>query len=526
MPNGQPISRLRTAFIQHLGHLPIKPKAISHYVRWAEAWTKARGQQSPQRTREWFEALARSTSIADWQLRQAVDAARILAVDIMHISWSAGFNWQSLSEEARSLEPNHRTLARETIHVRASLPTAAGTSCYSPSGGTSCPPASHSPAHAPPATRAQPPRLEHPVPARPGGHPVPLPSKNPAPSHPVIHALLPTAPGTARSETPTQELNHLIDSLRRAIRREKLAYATEDTYVSCISRYARYCHERLGITPQEAGIPAIAPYMDYLALERNVAGATQNQALNAIAFLVKHVFGIADFTIEGFTRARGHRRPPTVMTRDEVRRVIRHLEDPWKLAAQLMYGSGLRLMECMKLRVKDLDFGQGTITIHEGKGGKHRIVPLPRAIESRLQDYLAALRKRFDQDLAAGAADVHIPESLLRKFPNAPRQWPWHWLFPAAALCAHPRTGKFARYHLHDDSMARQFREAVRKADLNKRVTCHTLRHSFATHLLESGTDIRTVQNLLGHSDVSTTMIYLHVMKRPGAGAPSPLDLE
>lgn len=483
MTHDPPPSPLRIAFIQRLGQLPVKPKAVSHYVRWAEAWTKARGQQSPQRTREWFEALGRSTSIADWQLCQAVDAARILAVDILQLPWAATFNWQSLTDHALSLEPHHRTHGRESIPVRASISNVAGTSCSSPSGG----------------------------------HPVPPPSSR---------AQIPTVPGTSSSEAPTRELNLLIDSLRRAIRREKLAYATEGTYVSCVSRYASFCHERLGISPQDAGVAAIAPYLDYLSLERNVAEATQNQALNAIAFLVKHVFGITDFTIEGYTRARGRRRPPTVMTREEVRCVINHLEDPWKLAAQLMYGSGMRLMECMKLRIKDLDFGQGTITIHDGKGGKHRIVPLPRTIESRLQDYLAALRKRFEQDLAAGAADVHIPESLLRKFPNAPRQWPWHWLFPAAALCAHPRTGKFARYHLHDDSMARQFREAVRKADLNKRVTCHTLRHSFATHLLESGTDIRTVQNLLGHSDVSTTMIYLHVMKRPGAGAPSPLDLE
>jgi len=480
MTHGQPTSELRTAFIQRLGRLPIKPKAISHYVRWAECWTKARGQKSPQRTREWFEALGRSTSIADWQLRQAVDASRILATDILKLPWAAGFGWQALSDQARSLESNHRTLGRESITVAAVYDRR----CPCPANGTLA------------------------AVANSGLRPVP------------------TVAGTSRPESPSPDPNTLIDSLRRAVRREKLAYATEDTYVSCISRYARFCHERLGISPQEAGIAAISPYLDYLALERNVAAATQNQALNAIAFLVKHVFGIPDFTLEGFTRARGNRRPPTVMTRDEVRRVIGHLEDPWKLAAQLMYGSGMRLMECMKLRVKDLDFGQGTIAIHDGKGGKHRIVPLPRAIETRLQDHLAALRKRFDQDLASGAADVHIPESLLRKFPNAPRQWPWHWLFPAASLCAHPHTGKFAKYHLHDDSMARQFREAVRKADFNKRVTCHTLRHSFATHLLESGTDIRTVQNLLGHSDVSTTMIYLHVMKRPGAGAPSPLDLE
>ncbi|MBP7950360.1 MAG: integron integrase [Verrucomicrobiales bacterium] len=251
---------------------------------------------------------------------------------------------------------------------------------------------------------------------------------------------------------------------------------------------------------------------------------TQKQALNAMVFLTKSVFGIGEFTLDPITPARGQRRPPVVMTREEGRSVFARLEDPWKLIAQVMYGSGLRLMVAMRLRVKDLDFGQGTIAIHDGKGGKHRVVTLPNALEPRLTRHLARLRENHLQGLAAGAGDCHMPESLLRKWPNASREWGWHWLFPAATLCPHPRTGKFARNHLHDDSMARQIRDAVRKAGIPKRVTSHTLRHSFATHLLESETDIRTVQNLLGHADVSTTMIYLHVMKRPDAGAPSPLD--
>lgn len=454
-------SPARREFLQRIASLPIKPAARDHYVRWAESWTKAHGHQSAERTQAYFDALGRSTSIADWQFRQAADAARILACDILAIPWASSFDWQSLADQARSLEPNHRTLAREAIPVTA------------------------------------------------------------------ISRSVSILPTSLPAETdPAAEIANLIEALRRAVRLKGHAVATEETYVSCVSRYAYFCHERLGTSPENAGISAISPYLDYLALDRNVAPATQSQALNAIVFLTKQVFGIIDFTIDRFVPARGPRRPPTVMTREEVRRVIAFLDHPWKLAAQLMYGSGLRLMECMKLRIKDLDFGQGTITIHDGKGGKHRIVPLPRALENRLQEHLSALRARFDQDLATGAAGVHIPESLLLKFPNAPHQWPWHWLFPAATLCPHPRTGKYARYHLHDDSMARQFRDAVRKADLNKRVTCHTLRHSFATHLLESGTDIRTVQNLLGHADVSTTMIYLHVMKRPGAGAPSPLDLD
>lgn len=247
----------------------------------------------------------------------------------------------------------------------------------------------------------------------------------------------------------------------------------------------------------------------------------------------------------------GHRRPPTVMTRDEVEKVINLLEDPWKLIAQLLYGSGLRQSEGLSLRVKDVDFGQGTITIHDGKGGKHRLVSLPRSLEKKLREHLAKAKEKHLADLAIEVGEVHLTESLRRKYPNAAKEWPWQkdrgtevfwterseacrvrcrvqassqYVFPSAKLFAHPRTGRVARHHLHEKSLQRQFKRAVRQSSSSKRVTCHTLRHGFATHLLEGGVDIRTVQGLLGHADVSTTMRYLHVMKKPGAGAPSRLD--
>lgn len=458
LPSAPVVSPARRRFLQCLAALPVKPAARDYYVRWAEAWTKARGHQSAERTTAFFDALGRSTRLADWQFRQAVDAARILACEVLGIPWAASFDWQGLSDQARSLEPHHRTLARETIPVMAGLPSAA-----------QCP--------------SQ-----------------PLPEES-------------------------AELQRIVDALRRAIRLKNMAMATEETYVHWNSRFTRFCFRKLGQSPQTAGPPAITAYLNYLALERNVSPATQKQALNAMAFLTKHIFGIEEFTLEPVIPARGARRPPVVMTREEVRSVIAHLEGPWKLATQLMYGSGLRLMEALRLRVKDLDFGQGTITVHDGKGGKHRVVSLPKALEEPLRRSLAAAREKHLQDLAAGAGDVHMPEALIRKWPNAPREWCWQYLFAAAHLCPHPRTGKYARHHLHEASMQRQFRDAVRKAAIPKRVTCHTMRHSFATHLLESGTDIRTVQTLMGHASVETTMIYLHVIKRPGAGGPSPLDL-
>jgi len=455
---GQNISPARRNYIQHIAVLPIKPAARDYYVRWAESWTKARGHHSPERTHEYFDALGRSAHLADWQFRQAVDAARVLACDVLTIPWASSFDWRGLSDQARSLEPDHRTLARESIPVRANLP--------------------------------------------------------PSP--------MPTPEQVADAES---ELKRLIDSLRRIIRIKNMAMATEETYVHWNCRFIRFCFQMLGQSPQAAGPPAITAYLDLLALERNVAPATQKQALNAMAFLMKNVLGIEEFTLDHITPARGQRRPPVVMTREEVRAVFARLEDPWKLIAQVMYGSGLRLMEAMRLRVKDLDFGQGTITIHDGKGGRHRVVTLPRAIEQRLQQHLDRLREKHLQDLVVGAGDVHMPESLQRKWPNASREWCWQYIFASATLCPHPRTGRIARHHLHESSMQRQIKDAVRKAGVPKRATCHTMRHSFATHLLESGTDIRTVQSLMGHAGVETTMIYLHVMKRPGAGGSSPLDL-
>ena len=292
-----------------------------------------------------------------------------------------------------------------------------------------------------------------------------------------------------------------------------------------MARFTRFCLECLKLTPGDAGPAGLTAYLNYLALERNVSAATQKQALNAMVFLARKVFGIEEFTIETPSHGHTQRRPPVVLSRREITAILAHLEDPWKLAAQLMYGSGLRQMECLRLRVKDLDFDQGTITVHDGKGGKHRVVPLPMALEDHLKGYLAGAKEKHLRDLAGGAGEVHMPESLLRKWPNASREWAWQYIFASATLCPHPRTGRVARHHLHEFSMQRQFKNAVTKADIAKHASSHCLRHSFASHLLASGTDIRTVQDLLGHASVETTMIYLHTLKRPGAGGASPLDL-
>ncbi len=456
--NTETLSPKRRAFMNGLRREGIADKAHPYYVRWAEQWTKARGHESESRTRAFFEALVgRGDQIADWQFRQAVDSARMLAMDVLRLDWAKSFNWSSVSDQARSLPSEHRTHARETIRVESVVGD--------------------------------------------------LPSEE-----------------ESKDLNESQELELTIPVLRKAMRLRKMAIATEQAYVGWNQRFIRFCHQRQKQPARIAGPDAASAYLKYLALERNVAASTQKQALNAMVFLLKQVFGHGEFDLD-FHYARQYRRPPVVMTREEVQKVFAHLEDPWKLIAQVMYGSGLRLMEAMRLRVKDVDFGQGTIAIHDGKGGKHRMVPLPRALEGRLEEYLKKAKVWHEHDLAKGAGESHLSESLRRKYPNAAKEWPWQWVFPSATLCEHPHSKRMARYHLHDGSMSRQFMRAVRKAGIPKRVTSHTLRHSFATHLLEAGTDIRTVQDLLGHSDVSTTMIYLHVIRRPGAGAPSPLDL-
>ena len=467
-----------------------------YYLRWAKLWSSTVPPGSPEATARFFEEAGRRPGLEAWQYQQGVRAVAWLARDILGLPWAADFDWRGLAEAARPLEPGHRTFGREAVPVAAARRETPTIQIPNPKEMPVRPPAGQGRAGILPAT------------AFPGSTNQPIPESTALP--------LPD---------PATETARICDEIRRAVRLGGLAYATEQTYVHWNARFTRFCLLRLGQTPQDAGPPGVTAYLDYLALERNVSAATQKQALNAMVFLLRHVFGLGDFALEKPNPGHTHRRPPVVLTREEVHQVFGHLENPWRLAAQIMYGCGLRLAEALRLRVKDLDFGQGTITVHDGKGGKHRVVTLPRAIEQALGDHLASAEAAHARDLAAGQGATHLPDAIQHKYPAASRQWVWQYVFPASKLCPHPRTGRIARHHLHPDSMGRQFQAAVAKARIPKRATCHSLRHSFATHLLESGIDIRTVQDLLGHTTLETTMIYTHVMRRPGAGAPSPMDM-
>ena len=313
----------------------------------------------------------------------------------------------------------------------------------------------------------------------------------------------------------------LLDQVRNAIRRKHYSLRTEDTYVHWIKRFIYFHGKR---HPRDLGEAEVTGFLNHLARERGVAAATQNQALSALLFLYKEVLATPLAWLDGIDRAKRPVRVPSVLTADEVRRLLARLEGTKWLIASLLYGAGLRLRECLKLRVKDVEFSYRQLLIRDAKGAKDRMTMLPEAVIEPLKAHLLRAKALHEADLAAGYGDVEMPDALSRKYPRAAYEWGWKFVFPSRKLSVDPRSGVVRRHHVYDDVPGRAVKQAARDAGIHKHVSCHTLRHSFATHLLESGYDIRTVQELLGHSSVETTMIYTHVMNKGGRGVRSPLD--
>jgi integron integrase len=313
----------------------------------------------------------------------------------------------------------------------------------------------------------------------------------------------------------------LLDRVRDVIRLKHYSIRTEDAYVDWIKRYILFHDKR---HPIEMGVAEIEAFLTHLAIDRRVAASTQNQALSALLFLYRQVL---DKDLErpvDFARARRPQHLPTVLTKVEVRRVIGFLSGTHQLMAKLLYGGGLRLMECVRLRVKDLDFAQHEIIVRDGKGMKDRVTTLPDAVIPFLQDHLQHVKRLYQDDLRTGYGRVYLPFALERKYANASGEWIWQYVFPAPDLSVDPRTNIVRRHHIAPSALQKAVRRAASLAGIDKPVSCHTFRHSFATHLLEDGYDIRTVQELLGHKDVKTTMIYTHVLNRGGLAVRSPLD--
>ena len=320
------------------------------------------------------------------------------------------------------------------------------------------------------------------------------------------------------SQPPSKKL---LDQVRDQLRLKHYSLRTEDAYVSWIKRFILFHHRR---HPAEMGVPEIQTFLTQLAVTQQVAASTQNQALSALLFLYRDVLHQDLDGVIDAVRARRPKRLPTVLTKEEVQRLLNALSGNHRLMAGLLYGSGLRLLEGLRLRLKDVDFARHEILVRDGKGMKDRVTLLPATLVVPLQEHLASVKRLHTEDLRQGFGAVYLPFALERKYPNASRAWGWQYVFPSDRLSIDPRSGVTRRHHVEESGLQRAVHEAARQAGIIKPVGCHTLRHSFATHLLEAGYDIRTVQELLGHADVKTTMIYTHVLNRGGLAVRSPLD--
>lgn len=322
-------------------------------------------------------------------------------------------------------------------------------------------------------------------------------------------------------ERPPLRSHRLLDQVRERVRYLHYSLRTEETYVHWVRRFIRFHGLR---HPRELGRAEIEKFLSDLATAKHVSPSTHRQALSALLFLYRQVLGIELPWMQEIGKPRAREHIPVVLSRQEVAHLLHALDEEDRLIAQVLYGMGLRLMECLRLRVKDVDFDRRIVVVREGKGAKDRVVMLPDALVEPLRRQLGASRALWAEDRAGNRPGVWLPDALARKYPRAPESWAWHWVFPAPRVSTDPRSGITRRHHRFEQTIGRAISRAVVHAKIDKKVTAHTLRHSFATHLLDAGVDIRRVQELLGHSDVSTTMIYTHVLSSSAAGTASPLD--
>ena len=442
----------------------VPPKSQRWYVKRVEDYLKANpsvrlSQHSSSTLEKYLENLGRNIRLTDWQFKQAVDALKILFVDIIQTEWAKSFPWDHWIELATELSHSHVTVARDYNH--------------------------------PDNVKSE-------------------PDNN-------------LSTSKDRLTVKVQEIfpDH-FNSLIAQVRTKNYAIRTEQAYEHWVARYIAY-HEMKD--PATLDGSAVASFLNYLVVNRRVSSSTQSQALSALVFFYKYALKNELGDIGHFNHSRKPRRLPVVLSKDEVLELFSNISiKKHLLMANLMYGCGLRLMECVRLRIFDVDFAYNQIFIRNAKGNKDRVVPLPRSLVNALQKQIEAVKKIHKEDLENGFGEVYLPYALERKYPNAAKEFGWQYLFPATKVSVDPRSQKVRRHHIYETSLQKQIKLAAKRAGIYKRVTSHTFRHSFATHLLENGSDIRTVQELLGHADVSTTMIYTHVLNKPGVSVVSPLD--
>jgi integron integrase len=327
-----------------------------------------------------------------------------------------------------------------------------------------------------------------------------------------------SSPRTQKIISPWKQI---LEETKSLIRLKHYSLSTEKTYLGWITRFKQYLQDR---EPSLVESDDVKKFLTHLAIQGRVSASTQNQAFNALLFLCRQVLHKEMDDLTSVVRAKRKMKLPTVLTRDETKKLLSHLDGQYLLMAQLMYGCGLRLTECLRLRIKDVDFGNGLLFVRSGKGDKDRSLMIPEKAKGELVKHITSIKTIHEEDVKIGHGEVYLPDALEKKFPGAAQEWSWQWVFPAEKLSVDPRTGRVGRWHVHPAALQHAVKEAVTKAKLPKMASCHTLRHSFATHLLEAGHNIRTIQELLGHKHVNTTMIYTHVIRKKPSDITSPLD--
>jgi len=444
----------------------IKPSAAKWHVRNAEHYIKFhKNRHVTTHTAEDVDAYlkmkGRSPRLLDWQYKQIIISLKILFLDVLKLPWAIEFTWDSYQDLSESLPDSHPTLARDFQDT--STASAFKEPLDFSSGYKS--------------------------------------------SHKIVFRKYPVQ----------------MQGLVRSIRLKQYSIRTEHVYVAWVVRFFRFHSLKSPDTLTEYDI---SEFLEYIVIKRRVGGSTQSQALNALVYFYKWVLEVELSDDIHFAHSKKPKRLPVVLTVDEVKLLFSHLKHPvYLLMTQLLYGCGMRLMECIRLRILDIDFAYQQITVRDAKGKKDRVVPIPKKLGSKLKRQLDTVKVTHDEDIVDGFGDVYLPDALSRKYPNAKKEFKWQYLFPASKISFDPRSRIAQRHHLHENSLQKQIKKAADLSGMTKKISSHVLRHSFATHLLENGYDIRTVQELLGHADVSTTMIYTHVLNKPGVTITSPFDM-
>ncbi len=461
------ISRFWDKYIAKTRDYGVKDHLSKWYVRHVENYIKRYpdtrlAAHNAGNIEQYLREKGRTPGLEDWQYRQIIDALKILFVDILCVNWAKEFDWDVWKDAAKDLPTSHATLARENDVV--GLPDEAAFSIDTYKAVT-------------------------------GG---------------LLKKVFEAYP---------EYINRFV----YFIRIKHYSVRTEQSYVNWLVRFIQFHKMK---SPDQLNTGDIARYLEYLVVRRGVSSSTQKQALNALVNFYKNVLDKSTEDIESFVHSKKPKRLPVVLTQQEIRLLFTKICDAQRfLMASLLYGCGMRLMECIRLRILDIDFGYKQIHVRAAKGGKDRVVPMPISLLDAIETQIQFVKTLYEQDLSEGFGMVYLPQALARKYPNAPKEFKWQYLFPSTKVSTDPRTGITRRHHYHETGLQKHIKQAAEQAGITKRINCHVLRHSFATHLLENGYDIRTVQELLGHSDVSTTMIYTHVLNKPGVTVTSPLDV-